>query len=62
MKFVTELPKDVLAILKHEYPDKSYQAAIKNFVRQHNPTNEVTDDQTNHHTKPAGTQTLRAKR
>ncbi|QIR13572.1 hypothetical protein [Shewanella aestuarii] len=51
MKFVTELPQDVLAILKREYPEKSYQAAIKLFIRQYNPTNEVKDDQANHNTK-----------
>ena len=61
MKFVTELPRDVLAILKREYPDKSYQAAIKTFVRQYNPTNEVKDDQTYYYQEPAGSQALQAK-
>jgi hypothetical protein len=61
MKFVTELPSDVLAILKREYPEKSYQAAIKTFVRQHNPTIEVKDDSTYYYTKPTGAQALRTK-
>ena len=37
IKFNFELPKDCADILNDEYPDKSYQAAIKAFIRTHKP-------------------------
>ena len=58
MKFTTELPRDVLNTLKDEYPDKSYQAAIKAFVRQYKPINGINNDKNNHNTKCASTQAL----
>ena len=61
MKFVTELPQDVLTILKNEYPDKSYPAALKTFVRKYNPRNGTDNDQTNYYKKPASAQALQAK-
>jgi hypothetical protein len=39
VKFVTELPQDVIEILRLEYPGKSYPAAIKRFIRENNPKN-----------------------
>ncbi len=60
MKFVTELPQDVLTILKKEYPDKSYQAAIKAFVRKHYSTNGVKDDKAYNHKECSSAQNLHA--
>lgn len=59
MRFITELPQDVIAILRQEYPDKSFPAAIKLFVRENNPRNGINDDKNNYYKKPASTQSLR---